>query len=581
MRAAVTFFMSKRICPWFASVLVLLGALLSGCAMRPAPRVAGPPTPPARTSADAQDYSDSAVDARTESHARYTAAILDELNDDHASAAENYYRAAAFSPGDEELVLEAAAKLLRQKQTDRAIEILKKCANRSGSSAEVWARLGLAYSVAGRKELAIEASRSAIRKDPTSFEGYQYLAQQYLQSGQREEGIKVLDEAARQPKTDAEFLIDLGEAYLAFLRGNSPGDPKAKASDAFRRATALNPIHPSLLQRLADGFNQLGESDRAIEYYNKLLQKVPALTFVRDRLIDLYLRRQERDKAAQELKAALKDSPANPQAQYLLGSIYLEDRKLAEAEDCFNKALLLNPAFEPAYYDLAMVLVSTDKPRQAIETLDKARSKFKQTFIGEFYTGLAYSRLKDYAATLKHFTTAEGIARASATNRLTHTFYFQVGSAYERNQKFQDAETYFRKALEISPDFAEALNYLGYMWAERGENLQEARTMIEKAVKLDPKNPAYLDSMGWVLFKLQHSEEALTWIQKSIEHSEDPDATLYDHLGDIYERLNQATKARDAWKKSVQIEANPQVEKKLKGATSSPPPTVPEDSDPR
>lgn len=571
--------MSMRICLWLATLV--LGAGLTGCATRSTPRAPGSTAPPPRSSADTQDYSDSAVDARTEAHARYTAAILDELNDSPAEAAENYYRAAVASPADEVLVLEAAGKLLRQKQADRAIEILKKSANRSGSSAEVWARLGLAYSVAGKKDLAIEASRSAIRKDPTSFEGYQYLAQQYLQSGQRDEGIKVLDEAARQPQTDAEFLVDLGEAYLAFLRGNSPGDPKSKASDAFRRATALNPIHPSLLQRLGDGFNQLGESDRAIEYYNKLLQKVPALTFVRDRLIDLYLRRQERDKAAAELKAALADSPANPQAQYLLGSIYLEDRKLTEAEDCFNKALLLNPAFEPVYYDLAMVLISADKPRQAIETLEKARSKFQQSFVGEFYTGLAYSRLKDYAATLKHFTTAEGIARATATNRLTHTFYFQVGSAYERNQKFQDAETYFRKALEISPDFAEALNYLGYMWAERGENLEEARAMIEKAVKLEPKNPAYLDSMGWVLFKLKNSEEALTWIQKSIEHSEEPDATLYDHLGDVYERLNQTAKARDAWKKSVQIEANPQVEKKLKVEGGGTAPTIPEDSVPR
>ncbi|HEX5033266.1 MAG TPA: tetratricopeptide repeat protein, partial [bacterium] len=362
-------------------------------------------------------------------------------------AAENYYKAAVANPSDEALVLEAAGKLLRQKQTERAIDILKRCAHRSGSSAEVWARLGLAYSVAGRKELAIEANRSAIRKDPSSFEGYQYLAQQYLQAGEKEEGMKVLDEAARQPKTDAEFLVDLGEAYLAFARGNAPGNPKPKASEAFRRATVLEPVHPSLLQRLGDGFNQLGESDRAIEYYNKLLRKVPALTFVRDRLIELYLRRQERDKAAAELKQSLKESPANPQAQYLLGSIYLEDRKVAEAEECFNKTLLLNPNFEPVYYDLAMVMISSDKPREAIETLEKARSRFQQSFVGEFYTGLAYSRLKDYAATLKHFTTAEGIARATATNRLTHTFYFQIGSAYERNQKFRDAETYFRKAL--------------------------------------------------------------------------------------------------------------------------------------
>src|SRR5262249_45388391 len=130
--------------------------------------------------------------------------------------------------------------------------------------------------------------------------------------------------------------------------------------------------------------------------------------------------------------------------------------------------------------------------------------------------------------------------------------------------KFKEAETYFRKALELAPDFSEALNYLGYMWTERGENLQEAREMIEKAVKLEPGNAAYLDSLGWVLFKLDQPQEALKWLLQAIEHTEEPDATLYDHLGDIYAALHQATQAREAWRKSLSIEPSEQIEKKLK-----------------
>jgi predicted negative regulator of RcsB-dependent stress response len=69
-----------------------------------------------------------------------------------------------------------------------------------------------------------------------------------------------------------------------------------------------------------------------------------------------------------------------------------------------------------------------------------------------------------------------------------------------------------------------------------------------------------------VLFKLRQPEEALPWLLKALEHTEEPDATLFDHLGDIYAALKKLEQAREAWRKSLAIEANEKVEKKLKAA---------------
>jgi tetratricopeptide (TPR) repeat protein len=135
-------------------------------------------------------------------------------------------------------------------------------------------------------------------------------------------------------------------------------------------------------------------------------------------------------------------------------------------------------------------------------------------------------------------------------------------------QKYEDAEKYFRKCIEMAPDYSEALNYLGYMWAERGTNLTEAKELIEKAVKLEPKNAAYLDSMAWVLFKLDQPREALTWQLQALEKSEDPDPTLYDHLGDIYLALEDRDKARESWQKALAIEPNQQIQEKLESDTA-------------
>jgi tetratricopeptide (TPR) repeat protein len=177
--------------------------------------------------------------------------------------------------------------------------------------------------------------------------------------------------------------------------------------------------------------------------------------------------------------------------------------------------------------------------------------------------------MKDFTNAVGHLTAAEVIASATDTNRLNHLFYYQLGAAYERGQRYEEAEKYLRKAISMSPDFSEGLNYLGYMWAERGVKLDEAREMIEKAVKLEPKNGAYLDSLAWVLYKSGKPSEALPSMLKAVELTEEPDVTVYDHLGDIYAALKQMDKAREAWRKAISIEPNKEIQKKLEsGATS-------------
>ncbi len=181
----------------------------------------------------------------------------------------------------------------------------------------------------------------------------------------------------------------------------------------------------------------------------------------------------------------------------------------------------------------------------------------------EFLTGMAFSRQKGYAEAIQHFTAAEVIAQATDPKRLNESFYFQVGAAYERKGDYAQAEKYFEKCLQLAPEFAEALNYLGYMWAEHGIHLDKARELIERALKAEPKNAAYLDSLGWVLFKLNQPKEALGYVLKAVELSEEPDPTVQDHLGDIYGSLNQMNKAQEAWRKSLSLEPNEQVKKKL------------------
>jgi tetratricopeptide (TPR) repeat protein len=562
--------MLRRYWIWGAVVVACI-LLVAGCGSAP-PRKQASQKDKSAAALKRERADDHAAAQRAEAHAHYAAGVIREMNGEQSAALEEYRQAALLDPDDEGLILEVSRRLLQNKQPERALEVVTRAAARPNASGEICARLGLIDAQLGKNEQAAAANRAAIKKSPGSIAGYQNLFLGYLGSKQPQEALKVLDEAARQPRPDTDFLIGLAELY-ANLGTQAPAQKKAanaKAITLLDRAGKVSPITPMLRLKLADGFNLLGDSAKAAQLYLEVLKAPPDLPLIEERvranLATIYLQGSDHQRAVEQLRGILREDPTNPQAYYYLGRLALEDKKPADAADYFNKTLLLSPDFESGYYFLAMAQIGLDQPSEALATLDKARRKFPPSFALEYYCGLACSRQKAYAEALRHYTAAEVIAVATDPERLDEGFYFQVGATCERKGDYAQAEQYFEKCLKLAPDFAEAMNYLGYMWAERGMKLAQARELIEKAVKAEPKNAAYLDSLAWVLFKLNQPKAALPHALKAVELSEQPDATVYDHLGDIYAALKQLEKAREAWRKSLSLELDEAVRKKLEAS---------------
>jgi len=109
---------------------------------------------------------------------------------------------------------------------------------------------------------------------------------------------------------------------------------------------------------------------------------------------------------------------------------------------------------------------------------------------------------------------------------------FARAASLERLDRFEEAEEAFLDLVASDPDDANAANYLGYLWADRDVRLEEALDLISRAVEVDPENPAYLDSLGWVHYRLGAIEQAEFWLRRAIELSGD-DGTLLAHLGEI------------------------------------------------
>jgi tetratricopeptide (TPR) repeat protein len=509
-----------------------------------------------------------------EAHAHYGAGIIHELNDEPELALQEYVQAALKDPGDETLVLDVSRRLLQANQASKALEVLTRATARPDASGALYARLGFVYAKLGKFDLAIRADRQAIEREPRSLAGYRNLFLNHLQQGQTKAALEALDEAAEVRRTDADFLLGLGELYVNLGLQVPAHKPAAfgKAFAVLQRAEQYAIDDPLLRLRLADGYNLLGKDDQAARIYVQLLKQPLGAPRgqegIRAKLADIYLRGNDRKLAAEQLEAVIRDNPADAQATYLLGGIAFDQKTYAAAADYFSRTLLLSPDFEPAYYDLASAQIGGNRTREALETLDRARLKFQRNFLLEYLSGLACSQQRDYSNAIGYFNAAEVMASVQKTNPLSYNLYFQLGAACERNGDYAQAEKYLAKCLRLAPDFSEALNYLGYMWADRGQNLDRAHELIGKALKAEPRNAAYLDSMGWVLFRLHQPQSALRYLLQAVQFSEADDPTLYDHLGDVYSALGQAEQAREAWTKALSLEPNDRVRNKLQSANA-------------
>jgi Tfp pilus assembly protein PilF len=356
----------QTVCLWALMGGVALG--LTGCGTTPKsathPRKQNTEQSRAETRDNSDLFPEADAERRIEAQARFGAGLLSELDQDANGALEHYYRSALADPSHEALVLDVARRLLQQKDADRAIQLLTRATAVPNASGLAYAYLGVAYAQTGKNDLAIAAHRAAIKRMPRSPAAYQNLIQLYAQHAQTKEALQVLDEAEKQPDLDAQSLIDLAEVLTGFsqMKKLDLAIVKPKVIELLDRAAALKPEDPAVLEKLADGFRLLGESARAEEFFEKLVQGQPNAFRARAKLAELYLRNNDPKRAAQQWEAILRETPTDPAAYYVLGNIAQGQKNFAKAEECFEKVLLLGQANEQVYFELALIQINLNKP---------------------------------------------------------------------------------------------------------------------------------------------------------------------------------------------------------------------------
>jgi tetratricopeptide (TPR) repeat protein len=507
-------------------------------------------------------------DARVEALARFATGHAYELNRKSDEALEQFLKSVKADPNNHALTADVARRLLVKRKFKDAISLLEKALKKKEGTAQIYSVLALAYQQTKKTERALDACAKSLAKNPRSILPYRILVQIHTVAKEPTKALAVLKAAAAVETTTVPFMVEIAGLIKGVLE-KTPAEYAAHRPmllEVIKKAVARKPRQPVLLQRLAEMSFYAKDYAASAKLYLALANRYPDSGAFRRRLVEIYLKGNDKDGAVIQLETILRERPTDPQANLILGILAEEENDYEKAIDHYRKTKDSARKDPRAYFDIARLNLALGKPDETLKVLDEAGKQFRQTFSAEFYRGMAHAQKKAYDKALQFYTSAEILGKQDEPGRLQHFFYFQYGVSAERNQDFKQAERHFLKCLELEPESADALNYLGYMWAERGQNLEQAKSMIERAVAQEPENAAFLDSMGWVLYMMGKPRASLPWLLKSIENTKvetEEDPTLFDHAADAYFKVGDYRNALKYYGLAVKIQAKPEIIDKL------------------
>jgi len=511
---------------------------------------------------------------KAEALAHFVEGIDFEENGEMEKALEAYRQVLNVDPGQTELAVRVAALLTRDDDYPSAIDVLKDAVKVHPKAPEPYLELAFIYAKYLKKvDQAIEFANKAIELDPLRIDGYQRLFEIHLTAGDEKRAIETLDRAAKLPSDDPIFWARLGRLYgSVILKPDAKPVPEqiARLNDVFKRAAAKGQNDAAVLKEVGDYFASTQQIKEALPFYLRVLELQPDDANVREKLATGFVLTNQRARAVETLEAIIQEHPEKYQSYELLAQLHddearalLRDNQTDPANAEFKKAaqnyeqsLLINPNHAATYLRLAELLLAPLKQSErAVSILTEGRRRYPDAPEFAYYLAIALRESKKAKEAVVMFEEALNEAQNAQADFLKPRFYVEYGAAAEEASLYDKAAELFHKAIAMDPaNAAEPYNYLGYMWAEQNSHLDEAEDAIKRALQLDPDNGAYLDSMAWVQYRQGKYDQALENLKRAVENLPREDAVVFEHLGDVYSKLNRVSQALESWQKAKTLD---------------------------
>ena len=353
--------------------------------------------------------------------------------------------------------------------------------------------------------------------------------------------------AAAADDTMAESMLDAGlkqisagpnslskQTYeILSLMANNPGQNSQNKARRLEKLLAIQRLYgeqnPSsiVFSEIADTLRRMGKYAESASAVEKLMARYPETKSVSllVALADLHRRAGHNEAVKSTLREAMGLDAADGAAQSRLANLLSDVGQVDDAIRILREAAKREPGNAMYELYLGSILTRFGRNDEAIKLFDSM---------------------------LKRYTDNDDVIKLIRPS---------LSVVYVNQGDYAKGEAELERLLEKFPDEAGANNDLGYLYAEQGKNLEKAEGMIRKALLEEPDNRAYLDSLGWVLFKRGKAKEALDPLLKAAvkmkevadQDGTNPDATVLEHLGDVYFHLHDLGKAGEAWRDAAKF----------------------------
>lgn len=477
---------------------------------------------------------------------------LYEVQHDSTKAEMQFKRARQLDPDSEDALLNMARLYSEQGDLQRVVATLTTIPETDRTARTEFA-LGATYDQLKKYKEAATAYQRSIDNDGDTPDTRKALGSALLSDGQVDKAEKVFADLVKADPNDAQSAIRLAEAQRRMGHYND-------ALATLKHAETLLPDSEELAYNEALTYDALGKYSEGEAILTKLLSAAPKQgteftdgeknnrAIFLDRLGILYREENKTDLAVQTYQKMI-DLGSDYTTRGYQGQIdaYRDAHQMDKATEVAAAAAKSLPKDRNVQQAYGAQLADTGKVDEGIAIV-KAQLNGK-TEDRDTYLSLAqmYIRLRKYDEAKSAIDKAEAMSSRPDDKLFV---YFLRGTLADKQKDMAGSETQFRRVLQIDPNNAGALNYLGYMFADHGVKLQESVSMLKKAVELDPQNGSYLDSLGWAYFKLGENAKAEAELEKAIQRSPD-EAAIHDHLGELYEKTGRLKQAVAQWERSL------------------------------
>ena len=415
----------------------------------------------------------------------------------------------------DEHIKEVAAILVRQNNSDSAISVLKNYIVEHPKSSQVALSSAYVAEQFQREDLTEQWLNATLDLNP----GWDIAAQ-----------MKVASLARQGKKAErSEFITEFVAAYPASvgMRINYAAElaRDKKYEEAFslmQKVLMDGPENVSALNYAAALARQLEQSELAKKYYQQ----------------------------------ALKVDPSNDEVRWALARFAVQDEKYLRAERYYQQIKGERNYFQ-AQLQVANMRYFTRGLDGAITTLRTLEPKTEKEYVARATTR-HYLLLQDYHYEEAFSAINETLAFLPENIELV---YARALVAAELNE-LQTAEDDLRFIIDKDPNHANALNALGYTLADQTNRYQEAKKLVLQALELRPNQAHILDSMGWVLYRLDDFEQAVDFLQRA--YSKAPEVEVAAHLGEVLWEKGDQERARQIWTEAFSADdKNPLLNKTL------------------